>query len=110
MSVIAFETISSRKRLAWRALRATSDSPFLWLVELLERPDRQVDVVLLEAVEARRIVHQHVRVEHEELGERFLAGLAGLLRHGGVGGRRRFGAGFDPVRFQLQVGWTVRGF
>ena len=31
MSPLACETTSSRKRLAWRALRATSDSPFLWL-------------------------------------------------------------------------------
>ena len=37
------------------------------LVELLERRDRDVDVVLVEAEEARRIVHQHVRIEHEEL-------------------------------------------
>ena len=39
----------------------------LVVVELLEREDREVDVVLLEPEEARGIVHQHVGVEHEEL-------------------------------------------
>ena len=44
----------------------------LVVVELLEGEDRQVDVVLLEAEQARRVVHQHVGVEHEQLagGER----------------------------------------
>ena len=37
-------------------------------VELLERDHRQVDVVLLEAEQRRRVVHQHVGVEHEQLG------------------------------------------
>jgi hypothetical protein len=35
-------------------------------VELLERDHRQVDVVLVEAEQRRRVVHQHVGVEHEE--------------------------------------------
>ena len=43
---------ASRKRLAWRALRATSDMPFLLRVEFLERDHRQVDVVFLEAEQA----------------------------------------------------------
>jgi hypothetical protein len=30
LDVVAWVTISSRKRLAWRALRATSVMPFLW--------------------------------------------------------------------------------
>jgi hypothetical protein len=36
-------------------------------VELLQRGDRQVEVVLVEAEEARRVVHQHVGVEDEQL-------------------------------------------
>jgi hypothetical protein len=39
-------------------------------VELLEREDRQVDVVLLEPEQARGIVHQDVGVQHEQLGDR----------------------------------------
>ena len=35
-------------------------------VELLEHHHRQVHVVLLEAEDRRRVVHQHVRVEHEQ--------------------------------------------
>ena len=35
-------------------------------IELLEHHHRQVDVVLLEAEDRRRVVHQHVRVEHEQ--------------------------------------------
>jgi len=37
----------------------------LVVVELLERHHRQEHVVLLESEEARRIVHEHVRVQHE---------------------------------------------
>ncbi len=37
-------------------------------VEFFERDHRQVDVVLLEAEQRRRVVHQHVRVEHKQLG------------------------------------------
>ena len=35
-------------------------------VEFLEHHHRQVNVVLLEAEDRRRVVHQHVRVEHEQ--------------------------------------------
>ena len=41
---------------------------FLVVVEFLQRRHRQIDVVLLEAEQAGRIVHQHVGVEHEQLG------------------------------------------
>ena len=47
---------------------------FLVVVELLEREDRQVDVVLLEPEEARGVVHQDVGVEDEELAGRNEAG------------------------------------
>ena len=40
---------------------------FLIGVEFLERRHRNVDVVFLEAEQARRVVHQHVGVEHEQL-------------------------------------------
>ena len=42
---------------------------FLVGVELLQRRHRDVDVVFLEAEQARGIVHQHVGVEHEQLVE-----------------------------------------
>ena len=67
-------TSSSRKRLAWRALRATSDMPFLSLSSSSSIDHRQVDVVLLEAEQAGRVVHQHVGVEHEQLGACLAAG------------------------------------
>ena len=55
-------------------------------VELLERDHRQVDVVFLEAEQRRRVVHQHVGVEHEQ-GGRAVAARRLLLplrpRHGG---------------------------
>ena len=41
---------------------------FLVAVQLLQRHHRQEDVVLLEAKQARGVVHQHVGVEHEQLG------------------------------------------
>jgi hypothetical protein len=48
-------------------------------VEFLEGHHRHVDVVLLEAVEACRIVHQHIGVEYEQFG-RFgrLGGASGV--------------------------------
>ena len=51
---------------------------FLVRVELLKREHRQVDVVLFEVEHARRIVHQHIGVEHEQLGSGRRAGLGGL--------------------------------
>ena len=59
---------------------------FLVAVELLEREDRQIDVVLFEPEEACGVVHQHVRVEHEE--------LAGQLE---AGGRAGLAGGFDGL-------------
>jgi hypothetical protein len=47
----------------------------LVVVELLERHHRQVDVVFLEAEQRGRVVHQHVRVEHEHLGPPALSAL-----------------------------------
>ncbi len=56
----------------------------LVLVELLEGGDRQVDVVLVEAEQAGRVVDQHVRVEHEQLLHLGFARIAGgFLRHFG---------------------------
>ena len=39
----------------------------LVVVELFQRHHRQIDVVFLEAEKAGRVVHEHVRVEHEKL-------------------------------------------
>jgi len=64
---------------------------FLVAVELLERKHRQEDVVLFKTVEAGGIVHQHVGVEHEELGES--GGLAGL---GDVGGETKVALDHEP--------------
>ena len=50
---------------------------FLVGVQLLEGRHRQEDVVLLEAEQAGRIVHQHVGVEHEQLGAGVQAGDGG---------------------------------
>ena len=61
------------------------------VVELFEGADRQVDVVLLEAEQARRVVHQHVRVEHEQLGDADLLLAAGFFLDQGGGGGRGFG-------------------
>src|SRR5207245_322823 len=55
------------------------------VVELLEREDRQVDVMLLEAKKARGVVHQDIRVEHEQLGGKLEAGGRAELA-GGLGG------------------------
>ena len=37
------------------------------VIELLQSRHRYVDVVLLEAEQARGVVHEHVGVEHEQL-------------------------------------------
>jgi hypothetical protein len=65
-------------------------------VELLERDHRQEHVVFLEAEQAHRVVHQHVGVQHEELGRAAVLGLAGRLglhRRGGVARRLARGHG-----------------
>jgi hypothetical protein len=61
----------------------------LVVVEFLQRHDRQEDVVFLEAEQATRVVHQHVGVEDENLGNGGLLGGSGLARHGWA-----FGQGF----------------
>jgi hypothetical protein len=59
------DTISSRNRLPGVARDVRQAA--LVGVELLKGGDRQIEVVLVEAEETRRVVHQHVRVEHEQL-------------------------------------------
>jgi hypothetical protein len=54
--------------------------PLLVGVELLEGEDRQIDVVFLESEQAGGIVHQHVGVEHEQLGRGRVAGFRRLAR------------------------------
>jgi hypothetical protein len=68
---------------------------FLVAVQFLQRDHRQEDVVFLEAEQAHRVVHQHVGVEHEELGRTYVTRLAGLGRRqaGRTGGGRRHGHG-----------------
>jgi hypothetical protein len=59
-------------------------------VQLFERDHRQVDVVLLEAEQRHRVVHQHVGVEHEQLGRaahRAACARSGRVAHGCGGGR-----------------------
>ena len=56
---------------------------FLARVELLEHGHRNVDVVLLEAKDRRRVMHEHVGVKHEN------APLLARLAHLGNGGRHR---------------------
>jgi hypothetical protein len=53
------------------------------VVELFQRHHRQVDVVLLETEQRRWVMHQHIGVEHEHLGDAALVGLAagGRLDH-----------------------------
>ncbi|ENO78878.1 dehydrogenase [Thauera sp. 63] len=66
----------------------------LVVVQFLQRHDRHEQVVLLEAEEAGRVVHQHVGVEHEELAGVLLRGLATAGRGGGRGcGGLRLGLG-----------------
>src|SRR5512134_3987201 len=64
--------------------------PLLVVVELLQRADRQVDVVLFEPEQARGVVHQDIRVEHEELGDALVLRGAVSFRHG-RGGMAGFG-------------------
>ncbi len=56
--------------IAARLSRVASDfrHALLVVVEFLQRHHREEDVVLLEPEQARRVVHQHVGVEHEQLG------------------------------------------
>src|ERR1041385_3854278 len=65
---------------------------FLVVVELLEREDREVQIVFFETEDAGGIVHQHVGVEHEKLGRRSLGGLAD------VGGETKIALDHGPPR------------
>jgi hypothetical protein len=58
-------------------------------VQLFDGRHGQKDVVLLEAEQAGRIVHQHVGVQHEQLAVVVQAGdLRGFaVGHSGVGGQ-----------------------
>src|SRR4029078_10217535 len=71
---------------------------FLVVVEFLEREDRQVDVVLFEPEQARRVMHQDIRVENEKLRRGRGAGLGRLAGREQLQ-RGRCGAqlGFDHV-------------
>ena len=83
----ADDVVEEAARLAGVA-RDLGDAPLV-VVELLERLHRQEDVVLLEPEEARRVVHQDVGVQDEELGgggPRLLARLLGGRPLGAVGG------------------------
>jgi len=51
---------------------------FLVGVEFLQRHHRHVDVVLLEAKQAQGVMHQHIGIQHKELGGRTLC-LRGAL-------------------------------
>src|SRR3569623_764136 len=42
---------------------------FFVLVEFLQRGDRHIDVMLFEAVQAGGVVHQHVGIQYEQLGQ-----------------------------------------
>ncbi len=69
-------------------------------VELLQRAHRQVEVVLLEAEQAGRVVHQHVRVEHEQLLDlRFSGAALLLLRHCVAGRGFRYFGWLDIIGF-----------
>ena len=63
--------------------------PLLVGVELLEHHHRQIHVVLFEAEDRRRIVHQHVGVEHEQAPRRRASGPS--LRATSPAGCRRAG-------------------
>ena len=60
----------------------------LVVVQLFQRDHGQVDVMLLEAEQRGRIVHQHVGIQHEQLG------LAQLVGHAAGG---RLGTGFGAL-------------
>ncbi len=81
----AHDLVEEAARLA-RVARDVGE-PALVGVELFERGDRQVHVVLVEAKQARRVVHQHVGIEHEKLADFGLARGTGLLGHQGGEGR-----------------------
>ena len=72
----AHQLVEKARRLP-RVARNLGDA-LLVVVELFEREDRQVDVVLFEAEQARRVVHQDVGVEHEELAGGRVSRLGGL--------------------------------
>ena len=57
----------------------------LVVVQLLERGHGQEDVVLLEAEQTGRVVHQHVGVQHEQLGVGVQLGDLGGFAHQGQG-------------------------
>jgi hypothetical protein len=64
----------------------------LVVVQFLQRDHRQEDVVFLEAEQAHRVVHQHVGVQHEQLGGPGAA-CAARARGARAWRRRRRGAG-----------------
>jgi len=69
MSLSWLLMMSSRKRLTWRALRATSDMPFC-CCPILPASSWEEDVVFFKAEQTGGIMHQHIRVEHKQLGDR----------------------------------------
>jgi hypothetical protein len=81
-------------------------------VELLQRDHRQVDVVLLEAKQRHRVVHEHVGVEHEQLGRSVAARLVQarlgggtpdvVVDRGGFEGERRRGGDFGAAVVQRE--------
>jgi hypothetical protein len=87
---------------------------FLVAVELFQHDHRQEDVVLFEAEQAHRIVQQHVRVEHEQLGRTVglaLGARGGCLRR--RGGSRHGRGGNDggrrlDLRLDLHHGLRLR--
>ena len=102
IGVFVAATNESSVRETWRALRATSDMPFLWRIELLQSHHRQEHVVFFESEQARRVVQQHVGIENEQPRRtgrsQFLRDVLSGLRFGiqrrasraaGLGRRRR---------------------
>jgi hypothetical protein len=87
--------VGQRVELAADLARVARDlaHALLVAVELLERDHRQVDVVLLEAEQRHRVVHQHVGVEHEQLGRPVLRGCAAAAAGAGSGARRAAAGG-----------------
>ena len=61
------DTISSIMRLCLARVARDFGHALLVVVQFLQGHDRHVDVVLLEAVEARGVVHQHVGIEDKQL-------------------------------------------
>ena len=66
IGVLAAATSESSVRETWRALRATSDIPFLVRIEFFQRHHRQEHVVFLESEKTGRVVQQHVGIQHEQ--------------------------------------------